>query len=134
MSALNPKPVADMNQVVANNLRAELSRQRWSDRKAAIALGVNNNFISRRTRGETPLTPADIAMFADLLRVPVAKFFELPHLDSNQEPIVFQSSDTPDDRDNVVRPMFGKPLRADLGMDRVPAPVVPMHRRVHHVG
>lgn len=90
----------DANQLVADNLHAELRRQRWSDRKASVALGVTHTYVSRRTRGETPLSPADILMFAGLLEIPITKLFEgmkkapgrggpgasLPDLDSNQEP------------------------------------------------
>ena len=89
-----------MNQLVADNVRAELSRQRWSGRQAAVALGVTNTYISRRTSGTTPMDPSDLAMFSSLLGVPVARFFDdtqkaptrmgegrpLPELDSNQQP------------------------------------------------
>lgn len=90
----------DVNQIVAANLRAELSRQRWSGRKAAAALGLTPVYVNRRLNGDTALDPNDLAMFSRLLHVPIGKFFEetekaptargggewLPELDSNQQP------------------------------------------------
>jgi transcriptional regulator with XRE-family HTH domain len=100
MSDAQPLEHVDVNQLVADNVRAELSRQRWSGRQAAVALGVTNTYINRRTSGTTPMAPSDLAMFASLLSVPVSRFFEhtqkaptrrgegllLPELDSNQQP------------------------------------------------
>ena len=82
----------DMNSLVAENLHVELRRQRWSDRAAATALGVTGTYVNRRTRGITPLTPADLAMFADFLNVPVGKFFQLPEMDSNHQPADSESA------------------------------------------
>jgi len=65
----------DYNLVVADNIRAELSRERWSARKAAVALGVSNNWMHRRLTGETPLDPNDIVMFARFLGVDVSDLF-----------------------------------------------------------
>ena len=100
MSDAQPLPHVDVNQLVADNVRAELSRQRWSGRQAAVALGVTNTYVSRRTSGTTPMTPSDLSMFAEFLDVPVSRFFadtqkaptrmgeglSLPELDSNQQP------------------------------------------------
>ena len=101
--ALMPKPV-DWDTTVADNVRGELARQRWTGRKAAAALGITQNYVSRRLSGLTPMSPADLVMFSDLLEVPIARFFDadqanekatkggapvaysLPDLDSNQEP------------------------------------------------
>jgi transcriptional regulator with XRE-family HTH domain len=65
----------DVNMVVASNVRAEFSRTRWSGRKAAAALGLSPMYVNRRLAGETPLDPSDLVMFAELIGVPVAKFF-----------------------------------------------------------
>ena len=87
-------------QLVAANLAAELTRQRWSGRKAAAALGLTNVYVSRRASGELECSASDLAMFAEFLDIPVSRFFEgkkkgpaggaarpsLPDLDSNQEP------------------------------------------------
>ena len=72
---MNPKNAPhedDLNHVVADNVRAELSRQRWTGRKAAEALGLTPTYVSRRLSGETHLSPADLIMFARFLRVSVA--------------------------------------------------------------
>jgi hypothetical protein len=62
--------------LVAANLAAELTRQRWSGRKAAAALGLTNVYVSRRASGEVECSASDLAMFAEFLSVPIAKFFE----------------------------------------------------------
>ena len=67
---------SDYNTVVADNIRAELARERWTQRKAATALGVTPNWMQRRLSGSTPLDPNDIALFASFLNVPIATLFE----------------------------------------------------------
>lgn len=64
--------------VVADNIRAELSRQRWTGRKAAAALGLTPTYVSRRLSGNTPLDANDIFMFAEFLSVPVSQLFKIP--------------------------------------------------------
>ena len=100
MSMMQPAHEVDLNRVVADNLRAELSRQRWTGRKAATALGLTHNYVSRRLSGETPLAPADIVTFASFHEIPITRLFvgtqeaptpkgeglSLPELDSNQQP------------------------------------------------
>jgi len=63
-------------QTVASNLAAELARQRWSDRKAATALGLSNVYISRRTSGVVECSASDLAMFAGFLKISVAAFYK----------------------------------------------------------
>ena len=63
-------------QTVAANLSAELSRQRWSARKASVALGLTHVYVSRRASGDVECSASDLAMFAELLEVPITKFFE----------------------------------------------------------
>jgi len=72
----NPQPV-DYNSVVADNLRAELARARWSGRKAAQALGLSPNWVQRRLSGDTALEPNDIVLFADFLNIPVERLFSV---------------------------------------------------------
>ena len=43
-------------------------------------------YVSRRLAGTTLMSAGDLQMFADLIGVPISRFFELPDLDSNQEP------------------------------------------------
>lgn len=61
---------------IAANLRAELSRQRWSARKAADALGLGHLYVNRRVNGQVELSGSDLVMFSTLLNVPIARFFE----------------------------------------------------------
>ena len=66
----------DIRDIIAGNLRAELTRQRWSNRKAAAALGLTHVYVGRRANGEVELSGTDLALFAGLLEIPVAKLFE----------------------------------------------------------
>jgi transcriptional regulator with XRE-family HTH domain len=81
---------------VAANLKALLKQHRWSERKAAVRLGLTQGYINRRTSGETELSTSDIVMFAPLFDLAPAtltdELLKLPHLDSNQEPIGSQSA------------------------------------------
>jgi transcriptional regulator with XRE-family HTH domain len=79
----------DWDAVVADNVRAELARERWTGRKAAAALGVTQTYVSRRLAGITMMSAADLQMFADLVGVPVARFFESPLSDSNRRPPLY---------------------------------------------
>lgn len=65
----------EVRERVAANLRRELKDNRWSERKAAAALGLSPAYINRRASGETELSASDIAMFASFLDVPEQKFF-----------------------------------------------------------
>lgn len=66
-------PVSD---VVAAEVRAELARQQLSGVRAARQLGWTQNYISVRLRGVVPFSLADLEAMADLLEVPVTKFFQ----------------------------------------------------------
>lgn len=67
-------PVSDL---VAAEVRAELARQQMPGVRAARALGWTQNYISVRLRGDVPFSLADLEVMADLLGVPVTKFFEV---------------------------------------------------------
>lgn len=98
-TAISPN-TPDWDSVVADNLRAEAARQRWSGRKIADRLGVAPQWVNRRLSGETTVSPADLMLFAEFFGVPVSTFFQtqktaptpkgegrkLPELDSNQQP------------------------------------------------
>jgi transcriptional regulator with XRE-family HTH domain len=80
----------ETRETVASNLDAELTRQRWSKRKAAAALGITPIYVTRRTSGEVELSASDLVMFASFLNIPVTRLLtKLPDLDSNQEPAGF---------------------------------------------
>lgn len=104
MSTAENHNKTDYNTVVADNIRAELARERWSQRKAATALGVSANWVQRRISGETPLDPNDIALFASFLHVPIASLFE-PHgkkVDSIVGRLNRQTSDYKADGSGIV--------------------------------
>lgn len=89
-NALGNPATPNVRELIAANLDAELTRQRWTKRKAAAALGISHVYVSRRTSGEVELSGSDLAMFSEFLAIPVSRFFvKLPDLDSNQEPIGF---------------------------------------------
>lgn len=80
-------------ETIASNVAAELKRQRWTGRSAAVALGLSQPYVYRRIAAEVEMSGSDLAMFAAFLNVPVSRFFvQLPDLDSNQEPIGFESA------------------------------------------
>lgn len=64
-------------QAIAGEVRAEMARQQLSGIRAAKLLGWTQNYISRRLSGTVPFDVADLQAIADLLEVPVTKFF--PH-------------------------------------------------------
>ena len=68
----NPTPTRE---IVATNLRTALKDQRWSERRAADALGLTHAYVNRRVSGETELSGSDIAMFASFLRMREQDFF-----------------------------------------------------------
>lgn len=63
---------------VADDVRAELARQRISGVRAAKRLGWTQNYIQRRLSGTVPFDVADLQAMAELLDVPVTRFFEAP--------------------------------------------------------
>lgn len=69
---------------VAHNLSAELKAQRWSQRAAATALGLTPRYVNSRAIGDVDMSASDLAMFAEFLDVPIARFFDETHdRDSN---------------------------------------------------
>lgn len=58
-----------LRQRIADNLSAEIKRNRWSGRKMAAALGLSQPYIARRASGETELSASDIIVFAEFLQI-----------------------------------------------------------------
>ena len=56
-------------QMVADNLAAELARKRISGRQAAKALGLTHVYVGRRVSGDVELSVSDLMMFAAFLDV-----------------------------------------------------------------
>lgn len=88
--ALDPDPTA-IQRARANHLRDLLDP--WSLRKIQARTGIGRNAMKARFDGSTPLGMGDIELLAPLVRMTPTELFtellkvELPHLDSNQEPI-----------------------------------------------
>lgn len=56
-------------QMVADNLAAELARRRISGRKASRDLGITQVYVARRVSGEVELGVSDLLMFANYLGI-----------------------------------------------------------------
>ncbi|GIF08723.1 hypothetical protein Asi03nite_62610 [Actinoplanes siamensis] len=68
-----------LTQRVSTELRAEMGRQRISQRELARRLGVNQAVISRRLAGEQfSFTTAELDRIAEILGVPVDRFLTSP--------------------------------------------------------
>lgn len=65
----------DTNHTIGANVRAEMSRQAVSQSAVAAALDLPQSAISKRLRGQTPFTAADLGRVADLLGIPVARLY-----------------------------------------------------------
>lgn len=69
------QPANNTHETVAHNLRRLLKKHRWSERQAAVALGISNAYINRRTKGEAEITVSDLEMFGKFLNEPRDEFF-----------------------------------------------------------
>jgi transcriptional regulator with XRE-family HTH domain len=68
-----------LNDRAVIEIRAEMGRQQLSGVKLAEILGWTQNAISRRLRGEAPLTLSELDQISRALRRPLAQFV-LPDL------------------------------------------------------
>jgi transcriptional regulator with XRE-family HTH domain len=59
---------------VAANLRAEIARQRKRQTDLAAALGISAPALSRRLKGETPISVDELQVLADRLDRPMSFF------------------------------------------------------------
>ena len=90
-----PKLAAKPSHAVAAEFRAELARQRLSQRQFAAKLGVPHGWVARRlTLFEAAITVDDVHWMATVLGRPVEQFL-LPRLDSNQQPFGYWVENTP---------------------------------------
>lgn len=60
---------ADLGDLVASNLRAEVARRRLSQEDMARYLGMSQQAVSDRLRGKVKLTISDLGRFADMFGV-----------------------------------------------------------------
>ena len=64
-----------LQELIAEEVRAQLGRARMSARQLAGQLGMSPMYVSRRLSGQIPFTVADLEEIARILRVPVTRFF-----------------------------------------------------------
>lgn len=65
-----------LNQTVARSIRAEMARNRVSQRELAVRLGVNQSFVWKRLNNHQPITVDFIDAAAVVLGVPFVRFFD----------------------------------------------------------
>lgn len=65
----------DERQIIADGVRAELTRYRKSQRDAARILGLPQQSVQKRLAGETPFRAEELAKLADALGISVSRFF-----------------------------------------------------------
>lgn len=97
-----------MQQIVADNLAAEIARRRLTGRKLAIALGLGQMYVARRVSGQTALDVNDLALFSDYLGIDPSVLLkaESPHQspdgghesrlrDLNPGPVLYKGTPSP---------------------------------------
>lgn len=68
-----------LDELVSREIRAEMGRQRIIQSTLAEAMGVTDNWVSRRLRDETPITVKDLEKFAAALGVSVMDLLQARH-------------------------------------------------------
>lgn len=85
-------PANPVNRRVGRNVRYIMDVRGMNQTELAVKLGLTDSQVSRRIGGKVEWTPDDLRAAADILRVRIGLLFdlELPHPDSNGEPIGFK--------------------------------------------
>ncbi len=65
----------DGRQEIVDGVRAELARQKVSQREAAQKLGMSKQAFSMRMTGERPFRAEELAQLAESLGISVSRFF-----------------------------------------------------------
>ena len=68
--------MANLNEVTAANVRAEIARRRIRQSDVARALRVSQPAVSQRLNGHVPFTLADLEALAELLGIDVAELLQ----------------------------------------------------------
>jgi len=68
----------NLAEYVAAEVRAEMARQRVSQRQLAAQLGLSQVQIQRRLAGRIEFRPSELDGAAELLGVPVTRFLPAP--------------------------------------------------------
>lgn len=85
--------------IVANNIRAELARNGWSQEELASKLGINRVTLNRRLRGQLPWTLEQLDQAAAAVGVPLAELLRV--YPDNAERARRDSNPQPSDPDRV---------------------------------
>ena len=88
VAAAEPQGTATLSGQLASEVRAEMARQRVSNRELAKRMGVSHVWVARRVTAQaTDMTLDELAMVAKALGKPVPYFLKkLPWFDSNEQP------------------------------------------------
>ena len=84
----------DMDQAVAEEVRAMVARRRISQKRLAESLDMTPMALSRRLSGAVSISAGELIRLADVLGCRPSEL--LPHLDSNQEHFDYQSQQEDD--------------------------------------
>ncbi len=62
-------PPTGLRQAIAEAVRVEMARRRWSQRTLAEATGLSQSYIARRMTGQMPWTTDDLEQIASAMSV-----------------------------------------------------------------
>lgn len=68
----------NLTRTIASGIRAEMARQELTQQALAPQIGMSQQALSRRLRGEHPFDTAELERVAAALGVPVAEFLSAP--------------------------------------------------------
>lgn len=87
------QPTATMDTIIGENVYMLMFRNGMKQTELALKLGMTQGALSRKLRGDRPWYSDEIKDAADTFGLRVDRLFvKLPDLDSNQEPIGFESA------------------------------------------
>lgn len=73
--AATPEVTEALRDAVAAEVRAELSRQKQSQRDVAQILGIPQSAVNLRLKGKRAFRAEELALLADAWQIPVSKLF-----------------------------------------------------------
>lgn len=65
-------------EAIAAEVRAEVARQRKTQREVGVVLGLPQSVVQLRLKGERPFRAEELAKLAEAFGVPVERFFPAP--------------------------------------------------------
>lgn len=73
-------PVSGLREGIAEAVRVEMARRRWSQRALGEKTGLTQSYIGRRMTGETPWTTDDLARIAVAMSIPLSALLPVDDL------------------------------------------------------